>query len=147
VSKWRAVAVAVAVALFAATLTAIAPSPASAVTTIECNRYGGAPSVGGRAGVVTGYYSHRCNSLAGVTGMLERLIIRRDFDVVADSSRSYVQTGVDFSTTASVPPHGTFFAQMHLEIYGNFSYGSVPGCKRVMSNKVVCDWYSQSRYF
>ena len=102
-SKWRAVAVAIAAALFAATLVAATPSPASAAS-IYCVNYGGAPAVSGSGGVVTGYYSHSCNSVAGVTQMQESLVIFRDGLVVSNSARFHIQERVDFSKSVSVPP-------------------------------------------
>jgi hypothetical protein len=146
VSKWRALAVAIAMGLFATALTVATPSPASAAS-IVCNKFGGAPIVGGSAGVVTGYYSHSCNSLVGVSQMQESLVIFRDGLVVSSSARFLIQKRVDFSRTVSVPPHGTFKAVMHLDLYGSFSYGSVPGCGRVAPGHVSCDWASVSRFF
>ena len=50
---------------------------ASAASSIWCNKNGAAPTVGASGGVVTAYYSHVCNSVAGVTEMLEGISIER----------------------------------------------------------------------
>jgi hypothetical protein len=44
---------------------------ASAASSIWCDKNGAAPTVGASNGVVTAYYSHVCNSIAGVTKMIE----------------------------------------------------------------------------
>jgi hypothetical protein len=127
---------------------------ASAASSIWCNKNGAAPTVGGSGGVITGYYSHVCNSVAGVTQMGQSITIERrnvgsnTWENWAHSQRDYIQTRVDFSVSKSVSyEHGYFRPVMFLYVTGNFSYGSVPGCNRISGTTVFCQWYGAQKYF
>ena len=70
---------------------------ASAAPSIWCNKNGAAPTVGASGGVVTGYYSHVCNSVAGVTRMVESITISQGRRVVhVGPPGTPPQTRVDF---------------------------------------------------
>jgi hypothetical protein len=142
-------------AMFTATLVGVAANPAVAADPMTCVNFGGAPGISGSGGVITSYYSHRCNSLpGGVTGMDEDLILARrpvggsSYTAQHIESRTHRQTGVDFSFDHTIgSDHGYWIAIMDLTITGNFSYGSVSGCGRIDSNVVHCGWVSSEHYF
>jgi hypothetical protein len=127
---------------------------ASAASSIWCNKNGAAPTVGASGGVVTAYYSHVCNSVAGVTEMIQGNTIERrdvgssDWRTWENATRDHVQTRVDFSVSKAVGgEHGYFRPVMFLAITGNFSYGSVPGCARYSGTTVYCQWFGAQKYF
>jgi hypothetical protein len=134
--------------MLAGGLVAIA-QPANAAVIVVCNKNGAAPAMSASAGVITYFYSHRCNSINGVTKMTESLYL--DFSSSSapihcngDSftrASQVPQTGVDFSAKYAVLScHGTYTPAMSLIIDGNFSFGSVPGCGRLNPVQVVCRW-------
>jgi hypothetical protein len=151
-ARTRLVVLAVLLALVGSLV--IGEGSASAAPSIWCNKNGAAPTVGASGGVVTGYYSHVCNSVAGVTRMVESLTIwRRDvgsstWGSFTSDFRDHVQTRVDFSVSRPVTTdHGYFRPEMFLTITGSFSFGSVPGCGRFSSTQVTCQWFGVERYF
>jgi hypothetical protein len=74
-ARTRLVVMAVLLALVGSLV--ISEGSASAAPSIWCDKNGAAPTVGASGGVVTGYYSHVCNSVVGVTRMVEDLTIER----------------------------------------------------------------------
>jgi hypothetical protein len=146
-------AVVVAVLVLAGSLM-VGGGSASAATSIWCDKNGAAPTVGGSGGVVTAYYSHVCNSVAGVTEMLEGLSIERRYVGSSEwlpwenAPRDHIQTRVDYSVSKAVGyEHGYFRPKMFLAITGDFSYGSVPGCGRYSGTTVHCQWIGAQKYF
>lgn len=135
-------------------------SPASAAI-ITCNKNGGAPSVGGSGGIITSYYSHRCNVdpvANGVDYMLEQVTLNyrpvggSTWEVVSYATRNHKQAAVDFSFDQPVgSKHGYYRAEMLLilrnDMGANFSFGSVPGCGRENPNQVKCYWIGSQAYF
>jgi hypothetical protein len=151
-ARTRLVVMAVLLALVGSLV--ISEGSASAAPSIWCDKNGAAPTVGASGGVVTGYYSHVCNSVAGVTRMVEDLTIeRRDvgsstWGQFESDFRDYTRTRVDFTVSREVlRDHGYFRPQMFLTITGTFSFGKVPGCGRFSSTQVTCKWYGVERYF
>jgi hypothetical protein len=150
----RAVQVLVA-ALLAVTSLAAFAGPAHAVTPMTCNKNGAAPSSSGSGGVITYYYSHRCNYVPNGVEMIELLSL--EFSPTSSGSscstgdhanRYYEQTAVDFSDTYSIGScHGYWTPVMVLIIRGDFSYGSVPGCSRYSGKEVYCDWRGVTAYY
>jgi hypothetical protein len=146
--------------VLALTMLPIFASPASAAI-ITCNKNGGAPSVGGSGGIITSYYSHRCNVDPvdnGVDYMLEQVKLYyrpvggSTWEPKPYSTRNHPWAAVDFSFTHPVgSDHGYYRAEMLLILenreYENFSYGSVPGCGRTNPNKVTCYWIGSQVYF
>lgn len=135
-------------------------SPASAAI-ITCNKNGGAPSVGGSGGIITSYYSHRCNVDPvdnGVDYMFEQVTLYyrpvggATWEVVSYAPRNHKRAAVDFSFDQPVGSrHGYYRAEMLLilrnDMAPNFSYGSVPGCGRENPNQVTCSWTGSQVYF
>lgn len=105
--------------------------------------------------VVTAYHSHVCNSVAGVTEMIQGNTIERrdvgssDWRTWENATRdNHVQTRVDFSVSKAVGYEpGYFRPVMFLAITGNLSYGSVPGCARYSGTTVYCQWFGAQKYF
>lgn len=129
---------------------AVAAPPAAAVS-MTCVNYGGAPMLSGSGGVITAYYSHRCNTVSGVTEMTEYLYITSGHCADQSVPRSHRQTAVDFSFEyapfESGCGHGYWQAVMQIYITGNFSFGSVPGCHRTDADSVFCNWVGPQQYF
>jgi hypothetical protein len=123
---------------------------ASAVTPMTCTPYGGAPSSSGSAGVVTYYYSHRCNIAPANVHMTEILTLTGE-PTCEDSfppSYSYSQARVDLSERHDIQGcHGYYTPSMTLILEGQFIYGSVPGCGRTGPDVVVCNWSGKTKYY
>ncbi len=138
----------------AAVMAGCMTAPAHAVTYLTCNAVNGAPSMRvlgtGRARV---YYYHQCNVdplSVGVVDMRQSTGVIRQWDGYESvhiagarnqQSAAYYQDwnfGGDSGTT--------WIPVNRLAIYGNFTYGSVPGCGRVDSQTVVCEWHGQPKY-
>lgn len=120
--------------------------PASAATMV-CTPQSGAPSLS-RSGLDYSYtYAHSCNTLAGLTDMVEVNSLEvAETPGKARGSRGEVtrhvySTGTRFTSSFNIgEPGGYWNARMDLTIRGNFSFGSVSGCGRVDPTTVKCMW-------
>ena len=135
---------------FGVSASGVSAAPASAATTIVCQPINGAPSSEPYNGGIRYYFEVSCNSLAGVTSMVEddRLFdVNRDQYVNGPDQRGYKQLTVEYNNTYYQGAlHGYYQPEMDLSIVGTFAYGSVPGCHR-QDQAVNCTWFGQPKYY
>jgi hypothetical protein len=139
----------VALALTLSALIGFSPLPAEAAS-MTCNHVNGAPSSEPYNGGIRYYFEMSCNTVAGVTAMYEDnlLYFVNGGYYVSDGARSYLQTTIYYNTVYyQGGAHGYYQPEMFVQIFGSFSYGSVPGCGRVASNEVDCDWFGTPKYY